>query len=117
MQDNLQEIYNKSNSWPFQEARRILKNKGIKIRAYQRIGYSWLAFLHSLSFGAVLADDMGLGKTVQVLTFILAMKQRIVKPKLEKPIHLIVVPPSLLFNWEAEVNKLFPVLVVKTFFG
>ncbi|MBT5953138.1 DEAD/DEAH box helicase [bacterium] len=111
------DIYNKVVNFDSVTLQDLPKNKGIKIRAYQRIGYSWLAFLHSLSFGAVLADDMGLGKTVQVLTFILAMKQRIVKPKLEKPIHLIVVPPSLLFNWEAEVNKLFPVLVVKTFFG
>ena len=37
------------------------------LRAYQRQGVSWLAFLRSAALGGILADDMGLGKTLQAM--------------------------------------------------
>ena len=41
------------------------------LRGYQVRGFSWLAYLERLGFGAYLADDMGLGKTIQVIATIL----------------------------------------------
>ena len=45
------------------------------LRKYQRDGYRWLRTLDGYGMGGILADDMGLGKTVQVLSYLLAMKQ------------------------------------------
>ena len=45
------------------------------LRKYQRDGYRWLRTLDGYGMGGILADDMGLGKTVQVLSYLLAMKE------------------------------------------
>ncbi|WP_234396965.1 DEAD/DEAH box helicase [Bacillus massiliglaciei] len=45
------------------------------LRPYQKLGVSWLLFLRDHGFGACLADDMGLGKTIQVITYLLHIKQ------------------------------------------
>ena len=82
-----------------------------QLRPYQQDGLRWLSELHALGFGACLADDMGLGKTVQVLAFlnILAAKHRAGK----KPAaSLLIIPASLLANWEQEIEKFFPELDV-----
>ncbi len=75
------------------------------LRPYQQRGLNWLAFLDSLGFGACLADDMGLGKTIQVLAFLSALKER--EPDRTS---LLVVPASLLSNWEGEIHRFFPTL-------
>ena len=80
------------------------KLKG-KLRPYQKAGYDWLHFLKDFSFGGCLADEMGLGKTVQVLALVLHEKERG-----NKTPSLIVVPRSLMFNWENEVKKFTPYL-------
>jgi superfamily II DNA or RNA helicase len=72
--------------------------------AYQKEGLQWLKFLQEGEFGGLLADEMGLGKTVQVLAFFSQCE-------LSRPI-LIVVPTSLLFNWQREVQKFLPMLAV-----
>jgi superfamily II DNA or RNA helicase len=46
-----------------------------ELRAYQRDGLGWMAFLRKFGFGGCLADDMGLGKTVQVLALLEARRQ------------------------------------------
>ena len=46
------------------------------LRKYQRDGYRWLRTLDGYGMGGILADDMGLGKTVQVLSYLLAMKEK-----------------------------------------
>ncbi|GAB6144394.1 DEAD/DEAH box helicase [Desulfocicer niacini] len=79
------------------------KNFLATLRPYQQIGLNWLAFLDSLGFGACLADDMGLGKTIQVLAFLSTLKAR--EPG---QTSLLVVPASLLSNWEAEIHRFFP---------
>ena len=78
------------------------------LRPYQQGGLNWLTFLDSLGFGACLADDMGLGKTIQILAFLSALKGR--EPGRTS---LLVVPASLLSNWEGEIHRFFPSL---TFF-
>ncbi len=51
-----------------------------ELRPYQQLGMSWLWFLRQYGFGAVLADDMGLGKTVQLITYLLKVKDEDVVP-------------------------------------
>ena len=79
-----------------------------ELRAYQKGGYDWLHFLHEYEFGGCLADDMGTGKTIQALTFLLSLKES----GHAKAANLVVVPRSLLFNWEREAAKFTPDLRV-----
>ena len=85
-----------------------------ELRGYQREGYAWLAFLYRHRFGACLADDMGLGKTVQAIALLQALKERAVRPRARagKRPHLVVMPPSLLFNWASEIARFAPSLEV-----
>jgi len=88
--------------------------KGLKahLRHYQLQGFSWLAFLEAQQLGGVLADDMGLGKTVQVIAFLLLLKEKGLRET-----HLVVVPTSLLFNWQVELRRFAPSLRVYTSHG
>lgn len=77
------------------------------LRDYQKRGFKWLKTLSKYGFGGILADDMGLGKTLQVIAFLLS-------EKIEKgpwP-SLIIVPTSLVYNWESEIMKFAPELKV-----
>ncbi len=89
--------------------------KGLRgeLRHYQVAGYNWLHFLHKYGFGGILADDMGLGKTVQVLAFLLSLRES----GHSQAADLIVVPRSLLVNWQREVQKFTPDLKVLPYFG
>lgn len=75
------------------------------LRKYQRDGYRWLRTLDGYGMGGILADDMGLGKTVQVLSYLLAMKEGG-----QTLPSLIVCPASLVLNWEEECRKFTPQL-------
>lgn len=68
--------------------------------SYQKEGLQWLQFLYEARLGGLLADEMGLGKTVQVLAFFSQLDW-------QRPC-LIVVPTSLLFNWQREIQKFVP---------
>ncbi|KST64293.1 DEAD/DEAH box helicase [Mastigocoleus testarum] len=83
------------------------------LRPYQEKGFSWLTFLERWGLGACLADDMGLGKTIQLIAFVLHLKE---EKSLENPI-LLVCPTSVIGNWEREVNKFAPVLKVLQYHG
>ncbi len=81
------------------------------LRHYQCDGYNWLAFLYEHRFGACLADDMGLGKTLQTIALMAGLKEGKVRARHGSGVpHLVVVPPSLLFNWEHEISKFYPYL-------
>ncbi|TXK50523.1 ATP-dependent helicase [Pontibacter qinzhouensis] len=82
------------------------------LREYQKQGLNWLNFLDEMNFGGCLADDMGLGKTLQIISFILSQRQ-----KRQHNTNLVVVPTSLIFNWQAEVEKFAPTLRLLTVYG
>ena len=91
-----------------------------QLREYQLAGFSWLAFLYEHRLGGCLADDMGLGKTIQTITLLQAIKQGSIPsqvPKSNHRPHLIVVPPSLLFNWTHEIKRFAPDLVLHEYSG
>lgn len=81
------------------------------LRSYQKIGYRWLSTMAAYGFGGVLADDMGLGKTLQVITLFEAQRHRTKKPS------LVVVPTSLVLNWEKEIEKFAPGLRILVLTG
>ncbi len=77
-----------------------------ELRPYQKAGLDWLHFLHQYGFGGCLADDMGLGKTIQVLVLLQSLREQ---GKLQGP-SLLVVPKSLLVNWQRETARFTPAL-------
>ncbi|MEZ5496092.1 MAG: DEAD/DEAH box helicase [Gammaproteobacteria bacterium] len=89
------------------------ENLKASLRHYQLNGISWLQFLRENELGGILADDMGLGKTIQVLAHLLHEKNH---KRLKKPC-LIIVPTSLLSNWQDEINKFTPQLNTITLSG
>lgn len=97
----------RTNIHNFQEIEQIGQPRGLnaELRPYQKQGVSYLNFLRSYGFGGILADEMGLGKTIQTLTFI----QHLVERGSDGP-NLIVVPTSVLPNWDREAEKFVPEL-------
>ncbi|MEZ3160233.1 DEAD/DEAH box helicase [Microbacterium sp. BWT-B31] len=77
------------------------------LRAYQRAGYDWLAFLWHHRLGGILADDMGLGKTLQLLALIAHTRDE----GQTRP-FLVVAPTSVLSTWRAEAARFAPGLRV-----
>lgn len=82
------------------------------LRPYQQEGLNWLNFLDELNFGGVLADDMGLGKSMQVIAFILSQRN-----KVQRNCNLLVVPSTLIFNWQQEVARFAPSIKLLTIHG
>jgi SNF2 family DNA or RNA helicase len=82
------------------------------LRPYQQQGLNWLNFLDDFNFGGCLADDMGLGKTMQIIAFILSQRN-----KRDRNTNLLVVPTSIIFNWQAEVKKFAPSIRMHTIYG
>ncbi|KAI9465180.1 helicase SWR1 [Lactarius psammicola] len=83
------------------------------LRPYQQAGLEWLASIHARNLNCILADEMGLGKTIQTIALLahLACDRGIWGP------HLIVVPTSVLMNWEMEFKKFLPGFKVLAYHG
>ncbi len=73
------------------------------LREYQQKGLEWFVKLSGNNFGGILADDMGLGKTFQAAAFI-----RYLRAKGEKSCALVVVPSTVIFNWQQELKRFSP---------
>lgn len=84
-----------------------------QLRPYQQTGLNWLQFLREHQLSGILSDDMGLGKTIQAIAHITVEKNA---GRLENPV-LIVAPTSLMFNWQAELQRFSPTLKVLLLHG
>jgi len=84
-----------------------------QLREYQLIGLDWLVQMYLKNLNGVLADEMGLGKTIQTIALLahLACEKGIWGP------HLVVVPTSVILNWEMEFKKWCPAFKVLTYYG
>jgi uncharacterized Zn finger protein len=85
------------------------------LRPYQQRGFEWMYKNTRLGFGSLIADDMGLGKTLQVIATLLRLKEDGAIGVVQKA--LIVVPTTLLTNWNKEVQRFAPSLCVHTYHG
>ena len=81
------------------------------LRDYQKYGYKWLKYLTDNSLGACLADDMGLGKTLQAI----ALLSKVHEEKKKK--SMVIMPKSLIYNWENEIKKFSTKLKVGVYYG
>ena len=90
---------------------RLPKLQDVTLRDYQKEGVRWLKYLYDSDFGGCLADDMGLGKTLQTITLLSS-----IYPKQKAP-SLIIMPRSLLNNWQNELEKFNPNLTFCLYYG
>ena len=111
----------------------VPKTLNAKLRPYQLEGVKWLFKHCNHQLGACLADDMGLGKTLQVITLLLSKKEELSTSASDEPNRvgqlnafseagdlaflqplksLVVLPASLVYNWERELVKFAPSLSV-----
>ncbi len=125
----------------FKEVLPLPEKLNAKLRPYQLTGFNWMAQLSENGFGGCLADDMGLGKTLQALTLLLSASytkvDEPIKPQENElqqidlfnqpksftykgkmaPTSLIVMPTSLIYNWEDEIKKFTPKLKTTRYTG
>ncbi|XP_068750575.1 helicase domino-like isoform X1 [Montipora capricornis] len=83
------------------------------LREYQLIGLDWLVTMHEKHLNGILADEMGLGKTIQTISLLahLACEKGVWGP------HLVVVPTSVMLNWDLEFKKWCPGFKILTYYG
>ncbi len=88
-----------------------------ELRPYQKAGYDWLHFLSDYQLGGCLADDMGLGKTIQALVFLQDIYAKDKQKDKNRRASLLVVPKSLLINWQREAARFTPQLRFLEYFA
>ena len=110
-----QELRNFSHQLRDFRAHAVIAPSGLKaeLRPYQLDGLRWLQTLRALGIGGILGDDMGLGKTLQTLAHLLLEKE---SGRMNRP-SLIVMPTSLIPNWQDEAARFAPDLKVATLHG
>ncbi|MEA3228761.1 MAG: DEAD/DEAH box helicase, partial [Campylobacterota bacterium] len=107
---NSREFYEGFNSLKNSKSR-MPKLTDVTMRDYQKDGVRWLKYLYDNNFGGCLADDMGLGKTLQTISLL-----SYIYPKQKTP-SLIVMPKSLLSNWQKELERFNPNLSFYLHYG
>jgi len=109
-----------------------------ELRNYQKSGYTWMVHLYENQLGGCLADDMGLGKTLQTIALLIKTKREktdlfqhipqndpLQYSLFDQPVptiknqtaSLIVLPTSLVHNWENEFTKFAPSLKIYKHIG
>ncbi|XP_055631475.1 helicase domino isoform X2 [Toxorhynchites rutilus septentrionalis] len=83
------------------------------LREYQHIGLDWLVTMHDRKLNGILADEMGLGKTIQTISLL----AHLACMKANWGPHLIIVPSSVMLNWEMEFKKWCPGFKILTYYG
>ncbi|KAM8836394.1 uncharacterized protein srcap isoform 1-T2 [Spinachia spinachia] len=83
------------------------------LREYQHIGLDWLVTMYEKKLNGILADEMGLGKTIQTI----ALLAHLACEKSNWGPHLIIVPTSVMLNWEMELKRWCPGFKILTYFG
>ena len=105
----VKEIYEGFNSIEsYKEVKGIVN---AELRSYQEYGVKWMKYLYDNGLGGCLADDMGLGKTIQAITFFST-----IYPENSMP-SMVVMPKSLIYNWENEIKKFNPNLTYYIYYG
>ena len=84
------------------------------LRPYQQRGYDWLVKNTALGMGSLLADDMGLGKTLQIIALLLKFRQ---EGRFKKQKGLVILPTTLLTNWQKEIDRFAPELQARVYHG
>jgi len=129
-----QKVYERLEKLLIPDQLPVLKHpKGLNctMRHYQSDGLNWLNFLQTSGLGGCLADDMGLGKTIQTLALLQFNKENIVTEERfrgETELNLfensefrltslIIVPASLIYNWENEIIRFVPEMKVCSYKG
>uniref|UniRef100_A0A8C9T9Y0 Snf2-related CREBBP activator protein n=1 Tax=Scleropages formosus TaxID=113540 RepID=A0A8C9T9Y0_SCLFO len=83
------------------------------LREYQHIGLDWLVTMYEKKLNGILADEMGLGKTIQTI----ALLAHLACEKGNWGPHLIIVPTSVMLNWEMELKRWCPSFKILTYYG
>ncbi len=107
---NSRKFYEGFNSLKSSKSR-MPKLVDVTMRDYQKDGVRWLKYLYDNNFGGCLADDMGLGKTLQTISLL-----SYIYPKTKQP-SLVVMPKSLLSNWQREIERFNPNLSFYLYYG
>lgn len=102
-------------------SRKRLQTKEVTatLRGYQKEGVKWISYLYENNMGGCLADDMGLGKTLQTITMLAKVYTSPSSRRGdggESP-SLVIMPRSLLFNWQDELQKFAPQLTYYIYYG
>ncbi len=98
LDDSLQKFLDQFRTYKDIEITFDSNNESI-LRDYQKVGIKWMLTLSQCGFSGILADEMGLGKSLQTIEYI---KQKV---KEKAGIMLLVVPTSLIYNWEHELQQ------------
>ena len=135
-------IFAEEGGTPFEKLEKLLLKDQIpainppqdlkcQMRQYQADGLNWLNFLQTAGLGGCLADDMGLGKTIQTIALLLYNKEQQLlqnssnaNPVLpasagnvKRLTSIIIMPASLVYNWESEIERFAPTMKVCSYKG
>ncbi|MBQ8458895.1 DEAD/DEAH box helicase [bacterium] len=105
LSDRFKEFWEQMSTFSTSENLELPEGINAEFREYQLKGFGWLWFMYKYGLNGILADDMGLGKTLQALTVLQKAKEQ----DGSMP-ALVIAPTTVVFNWEAEIQKFAPTL-------